>query len=454
MSRTYLWQLWDRLQSSYWFLPMVSAVVMAVLAHVLLRIDFVTDSTQFRHSYLVVQADTDALRSLVVSLAATTLTTGGIVFTLLTLPLSIVVAQFGSRLVRVYLRDRTTQVVLATFAGTFIYCVVLALAMPAANVEPDPPVLSATFALFLSVVCFASLVVLVHHIGVTLQAPNIVAAASRDLQSVVASVVEQSRRELAFGNRDDTQALSEQIEREGKPIRANRVGYVQFVDVERLLPQAARRDLMLRLVHNPGDFVETGDLLAYVWPPERVPPWYMSMVQRSFYVGNQRMPNQDMVYAVNQVMEVGVRALSSAINDPYTAMTALDHIAAGLGAYAENVFDHSGYFDGKGKLRVLYTPTNFSDLVDAAYELPRLSIGNNKVLYLHLLEGIASIARRTENPTRLAALLEHVSLVEKQVALQSMVESDRNAINLCCRQIMAEVGQRIETSQPVETQTE
>lgn len=443
MSRTYAWQLWDRLQSSFWFLPLVWAIVMAILAHVLLRIDLATDSAQFRLTNFMLSADTDALRGVVVSLATATLTTGGIVFTLLTLPLSVVVAQFGSRLVRIYLRDRTTQMALGIFAGTFTYCVVLALAIPSAEVEPDPPVLSVSFALFLALVCFASLVVLVHHIGVTLQAPNIIAAASRELQAVVASVIEQSRREVELGNSGEIQELSDRIEREGKPIYADRLGYVQFIDVERLLPQATRKDLLLRLIHNPGDFVEEGELLAYVWPADRVSDWFMRTVQRSYYVGNTRIPNQDMVYAINQVTEVGVRALSTAINDPYTAMTALDHVAAALGSYAEHVRSHSSYFDSKGNIRVIYTPTNFSDLANAAYDLPRINSEGNRIILMHLLESILSVARRTQNSSRLTSLLEHVSLVEQQVNLESMIKSDRDALLHQCQAITDEISARI-----------
>ena len=63
-------------------------------------------------------------------MATTILATAGVVFTLLTLPLSTVAAQYGSRLLRVFLGDRTTQLVLGMFVGTFVYCIAAALAIP------------------------------------------------------------------------------------------------------------------------------------------------------------------------------------------------------------------------------------------------------------------------------------------------------------------------------------
>ena len=107
------------------------------------------------------------------------------VFTLLTLPLSTVAAQYGSRLLRLFLGDRTTQVVLGMFVGTFVYCVAGALSIPPTAVEPAGPQLTATVGVYLMLATFATLIVLVQHISTMLQAPNIAAAAGAELLEVI-----------------------------------------------------------------------------------------------------------------------------------------------------------------------------------------------------------------------------------------------------------------------------
>ena len=77
------------------------------------------------------------MRSGLLTIAATVLATAGVVFTLLTLPLSTVAAQYGSRLPRLFLRDRTAQLVLGMFAATFVYCIAAALSIPPADVQPE-----------------------------------------------------------------------------------------------------------------------------------------------------------------------------------------------------------------------------------------------------------------------------------------------------------------------------
>ena len=121
------------------------------------------------------------LRSALLNIAGTVLATAGVVFTLLTLPLSTVAAQYGSRLLRLFLGDRTTQVVLGMFVGTFVYCIAAALAIPPTAVEPEGPQLTATVGVYLMLATFATLIVLVQHISTMLQAPNIAAAAGAEL---------------------------------------------------------------------------------------------------------------------------------------------------------------------------------------------------------------------------------------------------------------------------------
>ena len=111
------------------------------------------------------------------NIAGTVLATAGVVFTLLTLPLSTVAAQYGSRLLRLFLGDRTAQFVLGMFVATFVYCLAAALSIPSGDVERESPQLTGTVGLYLMLATFATLILLVQHISTMLQAPNIAAAA-------------------------------------------------------------------------------------------------------------------------------------------------------------------------------------------------------------------------------------------------------------------------------------
>lgn len=164
---------WDRLRVSFWFVPAIMALVAVPLAWIMYEIDARIPNELLADSRLVLSGDVDALRSTLVSIATTVLATAGVVFTLLTLPLSTVAAQYGSRLLRVFLRDRTTQLVLGMFVGTFVYCIAAAFTILPAEIEPASPQLTATLGLLMMMATFGSLILLVQHISTMLQAPNI-----------------------------------------------------------------------------------------------------------------------------------------------------------------------------------------------------------------------------------------------------------------------------------------
>ena len=90
-----------------------------------------------QESRIILSGTPGELRTALIGMASSILATAGVVFTLLTLPLSTVAAQYGSRLLRVFLGDRTTQLVLGTFVATFVYCVAAALSILPTQVEPE-----------------------------------------------------------------------------------------------------------------------------------------------------------------------------------------------------------------------------------------------------------------------------------------------------------------------------
>lgn len=176
---------WDRLRVSFWFAPAFTAVAAVLLAWTVYGWDSQIPNEALRNSRFVLAGSTSELRAALLSIAGTVLATAGVVFTLLTLPLSTVAAQYGSRLLRLFLGDRTTQLVLSMFVGTFVYCIAAALSIPSGDAGREAPQLTATVGLYLMLATFASLILLVQHISIMLQAPNIAAAAGAELMNVM-----------------------------------------------------------------------------------------------------------------------------------------------------------------------------------------------------------------------------------------------------------------------------
>lgn len=418
---------WDRLRVSFWFAPVIMSLGAILLAWVMYRIDASVPNVTLESSRLVLAGTPNELRSNLIGMATTILATAGVVFTLLTLPLSTVAAQYGSRLLRIFQGDRTTQFVLGMFVATFIYCLTAALSIPPAVLEQEGPLLTATVGLLLMLGTFASLVVLVQHISSMLQAPNIAAAAGAEARAVILADIPEAIRGNA-GAVSDLEAQSDLRDAEGYPVHSGQTGYIEFVDPETVVSLAIESDLVIRLLRKPGRFVRREEVMALVWPASRVNEVLEAQIRHTFRIGNTRKPTQDILYAVNQLAEMAVRAMSPAINDPFTAMTCLDYLGEGLALFIRQGVRDPCYYDLKGHLRLVLEPVTLDELLSAAFDMLRHASCDNARVLQHMLGVIDGISQETASSEVRQKLLEQIKLIEAESQAGAIIEQDRQSI--------------------------
>jgi len=425
---------WDRLKVSFWFAPALMALGAVLLAWAMYWVDSFVPNEALQNSHFVLAGTVGELRSALLGIAGTVLATAGVVFTLLTLPLSTVAAQYGSRLLRLFLGDRTTQFVLGMFVATFVYCIAAALSIPPVDVEPESPQLTATLGIYLMLATFATLILLVQHISTMLQAPNIAAAAGAELQSVVRAAYTEDVTSGGDGKgeletRPNAQDIPQLLaETDSYGVHVSDTGYIQFIDPEMLLTLARDKDLVIRLLHKPGRFVGAGEVVALVWPAVRVDAQLDKLIRRAFQIGTGRTPTQDIEYAVNQLTEMAVRAMSPAINDPFTAMTCLDHMGDGLITFIRQEEKGSHYYDRDGRLRLVLEPVTFAELLSAAFDMLRHASCDNASVLLHMLTVIDVVGQATPAPAARQQLLRHVGLIQAESQAGALIEEDRRRI--------------------------
>jgi uncharacterized membrane protein len=426
--------VWDRIKVSLWFIPLVMALAALILSRLMGWLDAQIPDEVLHNSRFILSGTAIEMRTAMIGLAGTILATAGVVFSLLTLPLSTVAAQFGSRLLRVFLRDRTTQFVLGTFVGTFTYCILTALSMPPADFpRADVPQVSVTVGLILSLATFGSLIILIQHISMMLQAPNIVAAAGAELMEAIGTETPGEYTETRREYQDYlTKALEDQ---DAYPLKVTVPGYVQYVDPETIVNLAKDKDLTLRLLCQPGQFVGRGETVALVWPAGDVNGQLGKQLSRAIQTGNQRTPTQDIEYAINQLVEVAVRAMSPAINDPFTAMTCLDYLADGLAMYVQYDDISPNFFDSDGKLRLIFEPPTIATLLGAAFDMLRHASCDNATVLLYMLDAIGTIGQAAKSAEVRQDLLRHVQLVQNESCTGHLIEADQERIRLCCETV-------------------
>jgi uncharacterized membrane protein len=428
---------WDRLKVSFWFAPVVMSLGAILLAWVLYWLDGQIPNEMLDSSRVILAAPPGEIRTMLVNMAGTILATAGVVFTLLTLPLSTVAAQYGSRLLRVFLGDRTTQLVLGMFVGTFVYCLAAALSIPPAVVEPEGPQITATVGLLLMLATFSSLILLVQHISTMLQAPNIAAAAGAELRNVVRAEIPE---EIRSGGQNFAKAGEALVEADGYAVQVRRTGYIQYIDPDTLFGLAKEKNLVIRLQHKPGYFVWRDTVVALVWPAGHVDEELDQEIRQAFRLGSSRTPTQDVAYAVNQLVEMAVRAMSPAINDPFTAMTCLDYIGEGLALFIRQGEKDPYFHDQNGQLRLIFEPVSFDELLSSAFDMLRHYSCDNASVLLHMLEVIDDISQETVSPEASQALLDHVNLILAESQAGKLIEQDLQLIRRSSEAVMMKLS--------------
>jgi uncharacterized membrane protein len=424
--------LTDKLRTTYWFVPLLMSAAAVLLAVVLLAIDAAIPNSALFGKWYILQVDAPGAKGLMSTIAATVIGVVGVVFSVALVPLTITMAQFGFILLRKFMRDWTTQLVLGTYSATFVYCILLLLTFPPNMSAQSIPQVSVTFALLLFLASIGVLVLFFHHIATSLQASNVVAGVGAELLgSIGREYLADPVPGAATPPRDDAtdvEALRATVLREGRPIAATGLGYIHAIAGDELLHLTAAQQLTLFVTRHAGEFVIPGDPLALAWPPQQVTAGVEKAVNDAWLLGEYRTLVQDIEFGVLSLVSIALIALSPAINNPFTAMLCLDQLAAALSALARRAQVSPYYHDDAGHLRVIADPTTFERLTDVAFSQIRQYGRSDAEVLRHMLRAIAWIAPHASTQAQRQALRRHATLVEHMARLSLPEEADQERV--------------------------
>lgn len=296
-----------------------------------------------------------------VSVAATS-------FSITIVALQLAASNFGPRILRNFMRDTGNQIVLGTFIGTFIYCL---LVLRTIHGEGDGysvfvPQLSVTVGMILAITSIGVLIYFIHHAATIIQASHVISEISADLNDAIKRLFPENIGHGASQHKRSFGEIPTNLNAE-VPIKATGSGYIQAVDDEKLMQIACQQNLLLRLKYRPGKFVVKGSDLVLVFPEKRVNLKLTTQINDAFILGNERTEQQDVEFPINQLVEIALRAISPAVNDPFTAIRCIDRLSAGLSHLAQKDFPSPYRYDRDHNLRVIADPVTFAGLTDAAF---------------------------------------------------------------------------------------
>ncbi|MCX4451295.1 DUF2254 domain-containing protein [Streptomyces sp. NBC_01789] len=322
-------------KASLWIVPLFGLVLGVALAEVAAAVDGA--------SWLPMSWDYSAstASSVLSSVVGAMIALLGFVVTIGVLVIQQATGTLSPRYMRLWYRDRLQKAVLATFTGTFAFAYTLLRSIETNSV----PNLGVTLA---GVAVSVSLLLLLIYLNRFTHNLRPVAIAD-----IVGRLGEQVLDRMA-AHAGDT-AASDKVSPAGSPvarIRSERGGVIQALDAAGLVSLAARHDCLFVLAASVGDFVPPRGAVVEIHGGAPTPD--PRLVTGLLALGAERTIEQDPAFALRILVDIAIRALSPAVNDPTTAVQVLNHIEAFLHAVGRaGTRAHYVLADDRGRPRVV-----------------------------------------------------------------------------------------------------
>jgi uncharacterized membrane protein len=343
--------------------------------------------------------DPQVAQVVLVGIAESTMTVVSIVFAILLMTLTLASMQFSPRIIVSFVQDRFTQWTLGIFLGTFLYCIA---ALPEARLLPHPftPVLTVMGAMLLAVACVGWLLFFIHHISRAISVTHMVDRIAAETVAMIDETMPWPHRNERVHGRD-TPVPDWQT-----PVESDVSGYIRFLDERRLVNLAKSYRLKINVLRRVGHFVPAGVPLLMASHGDRLTPEACNELRGAFDIGPNRTLQQDVEFGVLQIVDIALKAISPAVNDPSTAISCIDQLSRIMIRFASREPPERVLYDPPGTLRVVIPWIGFDRLLESAYEQIRLYSKSDVAVSLRLLRALGDIAVTTKDPEYRRLLVE------------------------------------------------
>ncbi len=366
LSITRVTAFWGRLNSSFWFVPAVMALLAIALSFVLIEVDALRDVAQTDNPSALYTFGPEGARAILSVIATSMITVASLIFSITMLSLQLASSQFGPRILGNFMRDRSNQIVLGTFSATFLYCLFVLRSVRGMEGSSFVPHLAVGFGVLLASASVAVLIYFIHHIATSIRVETLLVKLAVEACTAVDRLFPER---LGSGQAHDAagQPPPDDFETDSRQIAADSDGYVQSIGGDVLMRIAAENDLVLRIDARPGAFVTEGACVMTAYPKARVSDEIDEDLRGAVVIGRDRTPYQDLEFAIRRIVELAQRSLSPGINDPTTALYCIDRLGQVLGRVADRDIPSPMRLDEGGQLRVLTEVFNLGDVACRAF---------------------------------------------------------------------------------------
>lgn len=413
---------------SFWFTPGVALLVAIGLAEGIVAVEPVIPSAIID---LVLTVGPDGSRGLLTAIATSMLSAAATMFSITIAVLTLTSSAYGPRLVRNFMADRGNQLVLALLVSTALFAMLVVRHIRAGESNEFVPHLAVNVAVLLAVASIVALVYFIHHISASIQISRLAGGVRTSLVGLLEELF-PSDAGASGRPRADWPVFDGTV-----AVEAPRDGYVASIGVDRIVRAAAEHGGRVEVLVQPGTFVCRGDALARLAADahgageedgaaalDPIGAAVLAVVE----IEDERTPVQDAEHLARQLVDVAARALSPGINDPVTAMTAVDALAAAFASSAGRPDPLPVRVDENGEPRVLARFRTVDGLAVDAVDAIRPYLGGQPVVAHRVLDLLHRLIQREPLARRIDAYQAAAVRVVDGAIEPTMLEVDAAAL--------------------------
>lgn len=328
-----------------------------------LTIDFSAGASWLPKWAYLFSGGSDGARNVVGVIAGSIITVAGVTFSISIVILSLASQQYGSRLLRNFTRDRSLHFIMGAFIATYVFCILI---LPSIHGGDDVgrvefiPRISVTICVAAAIADVFVLIFFIHHVSRAIQAAFLTSSAQQELLDTLHTLFPEQVEEGTI------RPEPTRFEALGftRSIAAKRSGYFQSLNIDQLMAYAERMNSTFKILVRPGEYIVEGDSIMEMHSPAEPGSEPGFNLEKCFTFGYRRTMDQDPAFGFDMLVEMGVRALSPGINDPFTAIQCIDHLREGLKILAKRE-RINGYYRGKGeRVCIIFPSLNFQQSIE------------------------------------------------------------------------------------------
>ncbi|AEQ53184.1 DUF2254 domain-containing protein [Pelagibacterium halotolerans] len=314
--------LMTSIAGSFWFVPLLMALAGLALGNLFVFIDALDALSGLREQSFYPRFGPEGARAVLTTIAGGMMTMASLVFSLTFVGLTQLSSQLGPRVLMMFMEDRATQLVLGAFVGVFLFALVV-LGEVSELDDGFVPDLAVAATIVIATGAFGLVIYFVHHMALAIQADVIVADLGRRFARAIGRVARKAQTcDIARANRH----VAEFEGFAGTPVPAPSSGYIRHIAYDRLLDILQTGGLRLVIDLRVDDYVGEAMPMAHVEGP--APD--VGALAKCFTLGPRRDVLQEATYEARALIDIALRGLSPGINDPNTAVAAIDHMSGAL----------------------------------------------------------------------------------------------------------------------------